>query len=1477
LPVPNAPDFRRIRSWEGSQANAFEQLAYQLRPAAPDGARTVKTGNPDAGFDWYWELSSGEEIGRQAKYIFDIDVLFAKMRESIVSVASKRPQATAIIFQIPIDLPEDISPPRRTSARQRFVDNVARWKKSIPGASGLRIDVETQATLLERLGNEDQRGRQWFWWSDEIFSLDWCREQLRISIEAAGPRYTSDFNVVLPVTFALDGLASTPTFWKQYRLLRGRMAKAAYKVSSIGGQVVDADVDDARASADALIQLAARDGWPPPGRLPLIDLRAATGAVVESVSQALWKCNELLEHRADTGAENQADAARSPQERLKWLVGDLDRLLDRTQAFEAFLDSPATGAAASGAMFMSGRAGQGKTHLFCRFVSDQLERGRPAIVVAGEALNPLDFWASLSARLGLSTQGWEVLVGAMVAAAEACGERFVLLVDALNDSVPASAWRGHLPVIRASTAANGWVGLGVSCRDTFVDVVAPPDSQWDGFARVEHPGLAGREVEGIPEFFAYYGVTPPAGPRLISEFSNPLFLKLYCLGLRGYVGPTPEHGLSAVFERFVDAQARRIESDLDLDRPGQPVRKAINALADELIRTQKSFIVRERAAELVNAFAPDRAGWSNSLFAHMLGGALLAGDRFFDGSEMVDGVAFSYQRFSDHLVVEAMLSGLETGVDGTLPIGTLADLATHAPPNWVEALSIQVPERFGVELIDVIRGRLTDGHPWTLARWLRPFVHSLPWRSAASITDRVRDLLEEADSAGLRPEVLDALVGMATETHATNGMYLHQLLSRLSMPERDAFWGIETYDALGQSGSLDRLLRWALNGSVGDLSTDLLELSCIPLAWSLSSPNRRLRDLSTKALVELTRERLEVIQSLLTRFADVNDPYVRERLVLAAYGAVVRGGSVQPQERSALILWVHGHVFGGASVPPHARLRDAARAIVEFGVAEGLVESSLLKDARPPYASRRPAVPPSKATLEARYPTGPVGESSYSTLWHSIFYDDFRHYVIEPLANSFTQLSIGTPPPAARPAEEPEIRPAAMERFIQGLSAEQRELVANGDWPKLFGHLTKDQSKLSMNLWRERKPIRPDPRMRYPTKRAERWIFAECVRLGWAPELFARFDRWRPRHGRDSHKPERFGKKYQWIAFDELMARLSDSFAMSGRMGEVEYEGPGQFYRRDIDPSLPVGRLAVDGEGADAPFPPATQSSWWNPPAPHEFPARASLIDWVSAQPSVDVLAHLLRVDNSDVEWIVLDSSFTWRQERPEDEPEFNGESARIWIAVGTWLVKEDQQRAASSWLRSTKRANGQAPDPPNVSQVYLGEIPSALSLPDSPEGWFDEWGNSGAPVPLIPTSIAYSWEGSGYDLSLDDSVNINVPTATLWKHTHLRWTGLAPAWVDDGQLVAQHLSLDDGQCSGSALLVRKNWLDQVLVRAGLQILGRVGGELRVVHHDLAGRNTYPWREIEGFASLGKIPRVIATTYELRRPRSEAHWSSRTR
>ena len=232
-------DFRSLRSWRGSQYRAFEELCYQLRDPTPADAELVKTGNPDGGVEWYVTLPDGTQWGWQAKFTFKIDTLLQLMEVSLKTVVKKRPECERLTFCIPFDLPDDPGNGRRKPARQKFEDRKRSWRERIPGADRVRIELWSEGELLERLvQHRNWRGLEGFWWGQEAFSPDWCRERVEAAIKSAGERYSPELHVELPTAFALEGLALSESWWRRYGALRESVVSAAQKVERSSGVFV---------------------------------------------------------------------------------------------------------------------------------------------------------------------------------------------------------------------------------------------------------------------------------------------------------------------------------------------------------------------------------------------------------------------------------------------------------------------------------------------------------------------------------------------------------------------------------------------------------------------------------------------------------------------------------------------------------------------------------------------------------------------------------------------------------------------------------------------------------------------------------------------------------------------------------------------------------------------------------------------------------------------------------------------------------------------------------------------------------------------------------------------------------------------------------------------------------------------------------------------------------------------------------------
>ena len=1405
-------DFKSLRQWDGSQHRAFEELCYQLRDPTPKSAELVKTGNPDGGLEWYVTHRNGVQWGWQAKFTFEIDTLLKLMEKSLKTVVSERPNCRRLTFCIPFDLPDAPGTGERKSARQKFEDRKKSWRDRIPGADRVRIELWSEGDLLQRLvGHRNQRGIEKFFWDKEIFSLDWCARRMEKTAKEAGGRYTPELHIDLPVAFALEGLARAEAYWQRFRLLRGAVLKAAshLTVSYFTGLGVTRQLQH-------LVKSLAewRRDVPSCIELPvLLDPKALLNATHTFGTAAHNAYPHDDSPRPKQGKTTKRQAAAS--ERRRSLQYYLHRLLDALQDFEGLLESTATQAADHGALLLTGEAGQGKTHLFCDVAQRAVDAGQPAIVLLGGQFSGRRVWSEIADRLGLGPVGSEVLIGAMQAAAEASNAPFLLLIDALNEAENPRAWQNELPSLLSEVAQNPWISIGASVRSTYRQVVLPTAGLSD-IAEVEHQGFTGHELEATERFFSAFGLEQPGIPLLTPEFTNPLFLKLYCEGLKGMrltTPPTGETHVSEVFEHYLKSKADRITNRLNLDPVVRPVQSAIDAFCEALADANRDSLVRTRATEIINEFAPSCAQWPNTLLGQLLNEGVLTADIAWqpDVTEPAQVIRFTYQRFADYRIGSALLDPLDgdsARLKDSLGDGEpLRKRLLEAPASWIEALAVQIPERFGVELLDAAEWQLDS---FRRRQWDRAFVRSIAVRRPDAVTERTCKLLGEVQqrSPRLGELAFETILAVAPSPgHPLNADFLHEWLKSLPMPKRDEAWSIPTYFAFDYGGTLDRLLCWAARGPYPDCSNEVVELAAVPIVWTFTSPNRRMRDYATKALSRLLSGHLSVLPSLISRFDGVDDPYVIERLAVVSHGAVLCGGGEASEEVVAVAEELKRIALAETQVP-NIITRDAVRGIYEWCARHKLISRNMYQEVLPPYGSAPPEEPRTKKELEERYGgeqvDGHATRFPYSDLLHSIFFTtrymgDFGKYVISSKLDHFSRYPLSSPRP------------------------------------------------------------RIDREGTYPEELAQRWVFERVLSLGWTPEKFAEFDEKRTWVDRSDHKPERFGKKYQWIALRELIARIADNFHMTDGYDHqpVTYTGPWQFYGRDIDPTLlPPRRIRNENDGFDlGPTFSSDRATWWIPPGPryrHDDPPVAE--GWPAESNHIPVFDSLVRQkDESSIRWVVLHAHYQWDDEIPEGEEKDSRLRRQLWSQIYGWLVQPPDQDVLVAYLERHSLMGRWMPEGcEHTDAAYLGELPWASATDEYPNTW-EEVNTHGGLEPMdikvYPAWAKYYWEGNVLDCSIDEGVSAWFPSPVLFKEGKLSWIPGTREWgTPNGVSVARYF--EEG--SHMALLVREDWLKRTLRKTGLSIVLGWLGEKQFIGKDVC---TYydsggGWTEINGVAFL---------------------------
>lgn len=241
------------------------------------------------------------------------------------------------------------------------------------------------------------------------------------------------------------------------------------------------------------------------------------------------------------------------------------------------------------------------------------------------------------------------------------------------------------------------------------------DSQKEGRRR---PGPdPGYEYDAVQTFFTYYELELPSTPLLAPEFSNPLFLKTLCKGLKAKGEtrlPRGFQGITAAFDLYANAINDILaKSDrLDFHKKQKLAIQAIQAFALELQKANQRWLPFGKAMQVINDWLPGRSSFEGSLYQGLLSEGLLVEEVAWlaDGTSE-EATFIAYDRMADHLIAKAMLdSYLDPkspascfGDDG--PFAFLWDDFRYANEGLLEALCIQVPERVGHLLLrDFARG-----------------------------------------------------------------------------------------------------------------------------------------------------------------------------------------------------------------------------------------------------------------------------------------------------------------------------------------------------------------------------------------------------------------------------------------------------------------------------------------------------------------------------------------------------------------------------------------------------------------------------------------------------------------------------------------------------------------------------------------------------------------------------------------------------
>jgi hypothetical protein len=449
---------------------------------------------------------------------------------------------------------------------------------------------------------------------------------------------------------------------------------------------------------------------------------------------------------------------------------------------------------------------------------------------------------------------------------------------------------------------------------------------------------------------------------------------------------------------------------------------------------------------------------------------------------------------------------------------------------------------------------------------------------------------------------------------------------------------------------------------------------------------------------------------------------------------------------------------------------------------------------------------------------------------------DFGRYVVASGVRHFSRYLIQKPYPARSPAPQPRMIKKRWAAFEATLSSAQKAVYSQSDsetsaiWLALALRPHSDKrTRLTNRQEALRKAAWTHPRTRrfvddaYPAEFAQRWVLWRAAQWGWKPRLFGDFDRRLGRGmGREAHKAERWGKKYQWIAYHELLARVADNFhALPSSWEGQPYEGLHQIDGdREIDPTVPpleYREFASEAEGHDSGWPtsPIGFPDW--PPCRVDFARyRGDVSAFVadrSTEPTVQALLQI--TDSAGVDWCLFDGYSS--QGDPGDDESWRG--LQQPLAVKSLLVPTGQAKSFTASMDETSRRDRQlvVDSYGHTGCCYAGEIGWSPRHCHHYHRNLDPVQANGSEWTVAQTMERVVWE-HGLDCSVRGTVSATMPSSFVQTRGSLMLDERGPSWTNAGKIVVTCFTPTSDRTE-ACLLVRRDWLASFLQEDGLELV----------------------------------------------------------
>jgi hypothetical protein len=597
-----------------------------------------------------------------------------------------------------------------------------------------------------------------------------------------------------------------------------------------------------------------------------------------------------------------------------------------------------------------GDAGFGKTFLAAE-LTNPTDNSPGGVLLLAKYLPKNGSLNDLARRVPFGGERMEQLIEAVDAAGARAGRRLPIFIDGLNESENPTDWKDLLETLRVQLRRTSNCAVIVTLRSAVAESILSADVSRTSLRGFEHD-----QDTAIRKYFEYYRIDATDAQLPWAQLSSPLFLSIFCQATnpdrQKLVGPDRiPASLTAVFEEYRKVVVSRAAEAVRMAH--QDVESALERVGLELWGQNARNLEFDALREIVGDHP---RAWQDSLARVLEEEGVLSRDPYPhfmgfnpDGHPKGNQVsAILYDAFAGFVIADAIL-----GQQGT------ANFPQWISENWQRLdVSEQVHHPLAEDILRGFVGLFPRRHYCQLWPRVPSPLRAVALLEAANLEAERIDketrlelitLCKEAPDAPRRDIFYRLWSTRAAVQHPLNADFLHDVLSNMEVADRDVRWTewIRRYRK-----EIYEDLEWLEHRWRGTTRRDERDkLLARWVSWNLTSTVRYLRDQATKSLYWYGLGAPQSFFEMVIESLTLNDPYVFERMVAAAYGVVM--GQQRTLEHFAVPLTDLLHklaeqLTGDQAKSPtyHWMVRAYVQGIVDFArrflpasLREGLVVS----------------------------------------------------------------------------------------------------------------------------------------------------------------------------------------------------------------------------------------------------------------------------------------------------------------------------------------------------------------------------------------------------------------------------------------------------------------------------------------------------------------------------------------------------------